>query len=55
MKRLQNKAEKALAALYDIKEGSSKEFFNELQEVDKRELYKAIDALKVFLDNIPYS
>lgn len=54
MKVLKNKSLKALKALNDIKESqSTKLFFESLPEEDRRDLYKAIDQLKVFIDNLP--
>jgi hypothetical protein len=54
MKSLRNKTAKAMQAVRDIKESqSTRLFFEGLPEENKRDLYKAIDELKTFYDNIP--
>lgn len=55
MKNLKRKTNKALKALDEIKgiPGLGDLFFSALPEETKRDLYKAIDHLKTFHDNIP--
>ena len=54
MKALKNKATKAMQALNDIKESqSTRLWFESLPVENRHDLYKAIDQLKVFMDNIP--
>lgn len=54
MKALKNKSHKAMKALEDIKSSQSTQlFFQSLPEENRRDLYKVIDQLKVFIDNIP--
>lgn len=54
MKALKNKTAKALQAINDIKESqSTRLFFESLPMETKQDLYKSIDELKRFYDNIP--
>jgi hypothetical protein len=54
MKALKNKTSKAMRAVNDIKESqSTRLFFESLPVENQRDLFKAIDQLKVFFDNIP--
>jgi hypothetical protein len=54
MKSLKNKTAKALQAIRDIKESqNTRLFFESLDMEIKRDLYKSIDELTRFYDNIP--
>lgn len=50
MKSLRNKVEKIHLALYEMRKDL---FFQSLPEETKRDLYKSIDNLKTFIDNLP--
>ena len=54
MKSLKNKAFKAMEALNAVKGSQGTHlFFQALSEETKRDLYKSIDELQRFIDNIP--
>jgi len=55
MKRLKNAVAKIVNSFSDITgiAGCPNLFFSSLPEENKRDYYKAVDALKTFYDNLP--